>query len=237
MILQANFSEANHTIGGKFATSINVVDGYDDGYDDGWDAGYDEGYSTGFEDGKQDEQDRFWDEFQDYGNRTYYSYAFYYRYGWTDKNFKPKYPFTIEYASAMFDNSRLTSIVQPIDISNAKANYTGLFKNSTLVTIPKFITAENKTYTDDFTGCTKLKNITFEGVIGRDLNMQWCPLTVESAISIITHLKDYSGTDKADTYSITLSSDVWNSLNEWAEANTDFFTANEYCNHLGWNTP
>lgn len=39
-----------------------------------------------------------------------------------------------------------------------------------------------------FTSANKLRNITIEGVIGKDWNMQWCPLSKDSIISVINAL-------------------------------------------------
>ena len=47
-------------------------------------------YEQGVADGKQAEYDRFWDEYQDSGNRTNYEYAFA-GLGWNEKTFFPKY--------------------------------------------------------------------------------------------------------------------------------------------------
>ena len=44
-----------------------------------------------YEKGKKDEYDKFWDAFQDYGNRTYYLSGFQGNQGWTKDNFYPKY--------------------------------------------------------------------------------------------------------------------------------------------------
>jgi hypothetical protein len=53
-------------------------------------AGGGSGYEQGFADGKQAEYDRFWDVYQQNGNRTNYERAFA-GVGWTKENFKPKY--------------------------------------------------------------------------------------------------------------------------------------------------
>lgn len=52
--------------------------------------GYDSGRADGVEEGVKSEYDRFWDAYQDYGNRTNYIGAFIGR-GWTTETFKPKY--------------------------------------------------------------------------------------------------------------------------------------------------
>lgn len=60
------------------------------------------GYDEGFADGAKSEYDKFWDNFQNYGNRRAYNYAFY---GadrkWGD-TFAPKYDLVIENANYMF---------------------------------------------------------------------------------------------------------------------------------------
>ena len=50
-----------------------------------------ENVSKVYEAGKKSEYDKFWDAFQDYGNRTYYLNGFQGNQGWTKDNFFPKY--------------------------------------------------------------------------------------------------------------------------------------------------
>ena len=59
-------------------------------YDAGYTEGYQDGEETGIEMGKQAEYDRFWDTYQNYGNRGSYEFAFS-NDGWTDEMFMPKY--------------------------------------------------------------------------------------------------------------------------------------------------
>ena len=69
------------------------------------------------------------------------------------------------------------------------------FLNSKIETIDKLIVFEELKYTDTFNGCANLKNIIFEGVIGNNIKFQDSPLlTHDSLMSIINHLKDFSGT-------------------------------------------
>lgn len=51
---------------------------------------YDAGYQKGKSEGGDSYYDEFWDSYQDYGNRTAYSYGFTSN-GWNDRNFNPKY--------------------------------------------------------------------------------------------------------------------------------------------------
>ena len=63
-------------------------------------------YDAGFEKGQQAEYDRFWDAYQQNGNRTDYQTAFS-GVGWTAESFKPKYNIAPQSAYMMFRNSRI----------------------------------------------------------------------------------------------------------------------------------
>ncbi len=86
---------------------------------------------------------------------------------------------------------------------------------SNLVTIDKIILDNEKAVSFDntFRNDTKLKNISFEGVISRSINFSACPLTLESAISVIKALKNYIGTSNEGSYSITFKTSTWELLN------------------------
>lgn len=56
--------------------------------------------------------DTFWDIYQNYGNRTSHTYAFYGQ-GWTDKTFKPKYDLNIQGSmQGMFAACKITNLAQ-----------------------------------------------------------------------------------------------------------------------------
>lgn len=58
-------------------------------------------------------------------------------------------------------------------------------------------------FNNPFSGCSALREIRFEGVIGNDISFQDSPLlTHDSLMSIINHLKDFSGT--TTTMTLTL---------------------------------
>ncbi len=59
--------------------------------------------------GQKSEYDRFWDEYQNKGERQNYIYAFGGQ-GWSDETFAPKYDLTPTYASYMFRESKITSL-------------------------------------------------------------------------------------------------------------------------------
>lgn len=100
MDFKVNFKENNNSFNSNFGEIHKVSDGgYDKGYNDGYDKGYqtgygesyDKGFDKGFIDGKQAEYDRFWDSYQENGNRRDYDYGFAGR-GWCFGALYPKYP-------------------------------------------------------------------------------------------------------------------------------------------------
>lgn len=90
---------------------ISGADRYDEGFDAGFNAGVDKGFAdgreAGYTEGKQAEYDRFWDTYQQNGNRTNYETAFAGE-GWTNETFKPKYSMQPINTYMMFRNSQIT---------------------------------------------------------------------------------------------------------------------------------
>ena len=107
-----------------------------------------------------------------------------------------------------------------------------------LVEIEKIILGEdgNLTFTNWFNECTKLATITFEGVIGQDINFQWSPLSVDSMKSVITHLKNYGGTPGAGTKTVKFTEACWTAREADSTA-PDGNTWRDYVETtLGWLT-
>ena len=102
---------------------------------------YEEGYEEGYTEGKQSEYDRFWDAYQQNGNRTDYSNSFA-GCGWTQENFKPKYDIAPENAYMIFRMNpceidlveRLSSLGVSLDLSKA-INTQYMFTNSSFTRI------------------------------------------------------------------------------------------------------
>lgn len=59
--------------------------------------------------GMQTEHDRFWDNYQDGGNRLHYNYAFAGK-GWTDQTFRPKYDIRPTSATNMFSMALMSDV-------------------------------------------------------------------------------------------------------------------------------
>ena len=161
-------------------------------------ADYDEVYDAG----KQAEHDRFWDSFQNNGNRRTYYYTFY---AWSDENFYPKYDIiSTGTAQQMFSLSEIvdleqrlidcgvqldvlnsthngymfygakTRAVPVIDLSRGKKCDYFFYNCTNLVTVRKIKYASNgsQDHTNSFTNCTELEHLIVEGKIGQTYNLQ-----------------------------------------------------------------
>lgn len=162
-----------------------------------------------YDKGKQDEYDAFWDAFQDNGNRDFYSYGFS-GYGWTNENFKPKYPIITSAnpnrANTMFQYAyNLTEIMSPLYFYDTTSN-------STFVNCRNLIkigddtgggiwTTRDRTFTSNFSSCSNLEEIRFidynekgeyvPSEIGNSIDFSPCPLlSTASIVNIIEHLSD-----------------------------------------------
>ena len=126
-------------------------------------------YGEGFSDGEAKgtyygalaEYDRFWDAFQDKGNKTYYSHAFRFD-GWNENNLKPKYLIQPTHAAYMFSgcgyNGDLTKNVN-LDFSQCEV-VSYCFNNMPKVTrIGKVDTSKAGDLSNVFSFCTVLKKI------------------------------------------------------------------------------
>lgn len=205
--------------------------------------------------------DAFWDNFQQNGARTNYSQAFCGE-GWNENIFKPKY--NLRFVGSMqyaFHRSKIEiDLIAKLKewgltFDTSEATSTHWFYQSSFLTLPtihcltgsawfhscnvlhtieKIVTSKKVTWNSVFNGCTRLKNITFEGEIGSIFDIKWSPLTAESAKSIITHLVNYTGTENEFVYSVLFADSVWELLNaEGATAPGDI-TWEEYVASIGW---
>lgn len=138
--------------------------------------------------------------------------------------------------SFMFYNAKVLTHIPELDMTLANYTQTMFSGNSKLHTIDKMIFSEDGLSVElKFSGCSALANIVIEGKIANNFNMQWCPLTVESMKSVIGALKDFSGTDKVDTYTLTFSDDCWATL-EADSTSPSGGTWEDYVTSLGWLT-
>ena len=169
-----------------------------------------------YETGKKDQYDEFWDVIQSNGNRTNYIGAFCL---WDKSIFKPKYDILPKDASHMFRNFKgeidmvdyLDNLGITLDFSQCTTftnfmlwsqitrmgvidtrSATGIsfYVAYLLKTIDLLILKDDGTQSVNFQDCSSLENINIEGVIGKAWNMQWCPLSKDSIISVINALSE-----------------------------------------------
>lgn len=65
---------------------------------------------------------------------------------------------------------------------------------------------------ETFRECNSLKNINFEGEIGKDIDFHYSPLSPDSLKSIVKHLKSYLGTSSEYAYTLTVKTSAWEAL-------------------------
>lgn len=122
------------------------------------------------------------------------------------------------------------------DIGMQPARYYYTFNGCHLLhTIDVLRAAENTQFTEAFGNCLKLENITIEGTIGQSINFNHSPLSITSLISIITHLKNYAGSENAGKYTITFKDACKTLLAEHGElAELGNKTYDQYIADIGW---
>ena len=203
------------------------------GFANGREVGYSQGLEEGIEQGKQAEYDRFWDAYQQNGNRTSYNSAFS-GHAWNEETLKPKYDIVPVNANQIFkdlqmsvniseylakqgivlDFSKTTTFsefllfskiteIGVVDTRNAGYLTYAFSYAQSLHTIGLLIFKEDGSQyynSSTFGNCNALKNITIQGVIGNDFLMSASPLlTIESMRSVISALKNFSGTNTSCT--------------------------------------
>lgn len=88
-----------------------------------------------------------------------------------------------------------------------------------------------------FLDCNSLVHLRFSdnSVINNTISFQWCPLSIESMINIISHLKNNSGTDKEFKNTITFSGTCLTALDALGNASPNGNSWRDYAFDLGWN--
>ena len=175
----------------------------------GWNIGMEQGLEEGIQQGKQEEYNRFWDAYQDYGNRPQYTQAFR---SWYDGCYRPKYPIICQKNWSTIEIFRYATIVDTrVDIEfKGNNDASRLFYDCTdLVTVRKIKLDETVNVDNSFRSCNSLENITFEGAIGCNVDFHWSPLlTVVSLRSILTALSKNSTYANGKTVTFNTASKV-----------------------------
>ena len=127
------------------------------------------------------------------------------------------------------------SVIPDIGIPAPSVYKETFYGAAPVITIDILRVNEDCKFTNTFYNATQLRNIKFEGVIGQSISFSnSSSLTVESMINIIRHLKDYSGTENAGRYILTL----YDSRKNLMAAQGAIFggkTYDEYITDIGWN--
>ena len=220
MIIEATFTEVNHTLNADFGV---VARGIDEAYKDG--------YADGVQEGQKAEWDKFWDAFQENGNRTNYESSF--RYGWTNENFQPKYNIILNQKTGGYNSQQAFEFCEVKDIAGCLANnnvtidtsqaekLNAVFRYTKSTTLPPLDVGKCKSMLMTFYNmenlksielnnlqedcvfdrtinyCYALENVRITGTIGVGssendiLNFQYSPLTKDSLLNIIGCLKDF----------------------------------------------
>lgn len=135
--------------------------------------------------------------------------------------------------AAAFQGTKLTKVVlrNSSKLTNVREFFYG---NSTL----NYLEIDLSSLTDTYTGnmfSSSPANIILHGTLAVPLNTTWLPLTAESAISIITALVDYTGTDKEFTYTCPFSTGTKASLEDLGAVAPNGLTWLEFAQSKGWN--
>lgn len=154
-------------------------------FDDVYEAGKSAGGSDNF-------YDTFWDNYQDYGDRTNYERGFWGSY-WNENNFKPKYPLKPINASSMFQDCLMPELNYTLDLSEC-TNAGTIFAYADTITIKDLIVNENLSLENSFRACYQLVNLGIRGTIGKSISLNWSKnLSDESVNKVIGCLKDLTG--------------------------------------------
>ena len=184
-------------------------------------AEYDVKIDDVYEAGKTAEYERFWDCFlAPFKDGAAFAYTFADK-GWNDNTLNiplkhlPLKPTSTNYPFRGCSATTLPSI-DFTNCENLNSTY-GYARNA--ITIGTVILRSDGTnsFTNTFTYCDELENITFDGVIGASISFGRSPkLSIESVDNITDHLKDLTG---ATAQTITFHPTVGNALTDTQKSN------------------
>lgn len=186
--------------------------------------------------GQKAEYDRFWDNVQNYGNRTSYINGFSGA-SWNDKTYNPKYPIvcnSLNDANNLFlYNGGITDIKVSVELRGT--NTQNAFANLHIQRVPLVILVGVVKFIQTFNVASSLTYIRFNGEIQNNINFQWSPLDVDSMKNIISCLANFAGTANEFSYEIKFNDECWAAL-EASGVSPTGKTWIDYVNDLGWIT-
>lgn len=190
------------------------------------------GVNEVYEAGKKAEQKKFWEIFQNNGNRDNYIYAF--GYGqFRDDIYNPEYDLKGNLQGAFNQSSVTDTKVRLLNVTNLYQ----AFRWSLVKRIVELNVSEKTTnWAGAFDYAQALSDVTISGELSYSANFSSCPLAVESMKSIITHLKNYAGTESAGAYTLTLKDTCKTLMAEQGEIEElGGKTYDAYIADIGWN--
>ena len=105
-----------------------------------------------------------------------------------------------QYFTSMYQQCKSHRVPGADMTSAIEATY--MFLAFTGTTVDKLVANSSVNWGGAFQTANSLANITFEGVIGTDIDFHWSPLTSASIESVITHLSD-TATGKTATFKLS----------------------------------
>lgn len=222
------------------------------GIGDAYGAGYNDGYNLGVIDGKQEQYDAFWGDFQennafagkfagtgwtidtfrptqDINITGSANYCFIYNacnadlVEWCEQlginiTIKPSF------ATSMFQNSKFTRLPE-LDFSLLSSLSSTFTSCTELVTVDKLKinTKGTVAFSSTFNGCTSLKNITIEGIIGKDIDFKACTELSKASITSVMNARSTTA-----TFTVTFAKAAVDKAFETAEGANDGSTSAEW---------
>ena len=143
-------------------------------------------------------------------------------YGWCDDNYRPTRPIRHKGSyNRLYNYSRITDTKVDIDVTLSTSNRSALFDYAqNLKTIRKIITTENHGYSNWFAACSALENITFEGIIGKNIDFKDSKKLSKASIENIVGCLSTTATEETLTLSLTAVDNAFETSSGAADGST-----------------
>lgn len=138
-------------------------------------------------------------------------------------------------ADTVFYSAQISHIPK-CDFSKMRSRLYLTFASSVIVEIEELVVSDiYQDFQNTFNNANSLTTIKISGTITKSISFSQSPLTVESMKSIITHLKDYSGTENEFAYTVTFKTSAFEVLEAEGNTSPNGKTWTEYIDDLKWN--
>ena len=157
--------------------------------------------------GKEAALEAFWDAFQQNGERTYYTLAFYGSH-WTDELYQPRHVIRPTDAGQMYGVlCTITDTKVPIDLTRARVGNNYPFHGASSLRVIREVVVDGNTRlaTDCFTQCTSLVELRFSGNLACDVDLQWSTKLSRNSIESVVNCARGAVADHQGNPTVTLS--------------------------------